>query len=254
MGGLKMKFFKYIFVSFAFLALLLTTNNNLAFAQEEKSSLQIEEIIVTAQKREQSAQDVPISITAMGEELLSSTIRNIADITGYAPNVVLGGEGRRGGASSIQIRGIAAATNTDNTFDSPIAVNIDGIYLGQNAGSLLDNFDMERIEILRGPQGTLFGKNTTGGVINVIRSRPTGEPGGKIKVTLGENDRQEFRAVINTALTDNLAAKFFATSIQADGWIPNITIGGNNGDEDYTAYGATFLFTPNDRFEALLTV
>ena len=188
--------------------------------KKENNPLQIEEIIVTAQKREQSAQDVPISITAMGEELLSSTIRNLADITGYAPNVVLGGEGRRGGASSIQIRGIAAATNTDNTFDSPIAVNIDGIYLGQNAGSLLDNFDMERIEILRGPQGTLFGKNTTGGVINVIRTRPTGEPGGKIKVTLGENDRQEFRAVINTALTDNLAAKFFATSIQADGWIP----------------------------------
>ena len=253
MGGLKVKSFKYILLSFVFLALLITINNY-AFAQEENNSLQIEEIIVTAQKREQSAQDVPISITAMGEELLSSTIRNIADITGYAPNVVLGGEGRRGGASSIQIRGIAAATNTDNTFDSPIAVNIDGIYLGQNAGSLLDNFDMERIEILRGPQGTLFGKNTTGGVINVIRTRPTGEPGGKIKVTLGENDRQEFRAVINTALTDNLAAKFFATSIQADGWIPNITIGGNNGDEDYTAYGATFLFTPNDRFEALLTV
>ena len=130
----------------------------------------LKKLSLPAQKREQSAQDVPISITAMGEELLSSTIRNIADITGYAPNVVLGGEGRRGGASSIQIRGIAAATNTDNTFDSPIAVNIDGIYLGQNAGSLLDNFDMERIEILRGPQGTLFGKNTTGGVINVIRS------------------------------------------------------------------------------------
>ena len=102
---------------FAFLALLLTTNNHLAFAPEENNPLQIEEIIVTAQKRDQSAQDVPISITAMGEELLSSTIRNLADITGYAPNVVLGGEGRRGGASSIQIRGIAAATNTDNTFD-----------------------------------------------------------------------------------------------------------------------------------------
>ena len=109
---------------------------------------QIEEIIVTAQKREQSAQDVPISITAMDEELLSSTIRNISDVTGYAPNVVLGGEGFRGGATAIQIRGIAAATNTDNTFDSPIAVNVDGIYLGQNA-SLLDNFDMEELKFKR---------------------------------------------------------------------------------------------------------
>ena len=241
----------YVFAAF----LVASTFSTTGYSQDEGgSSLQIEEIIVTAQKREQSAQDVPISITAMDEELLSSTIRNISDVTGYAPNVVLGGEGRRGGATAIQIRGIAAATNTDNTFDSPIAVNVDGIYLGQNAGSLLDNFDMERIEILRGPQGTLFGKNTTGGVINVIRTRPTGEFGGKVKATIGEDGRQELRAVINTALSDNLAAKFFATTRQSDGWIPNITIGGHNGEEDYQAYGVTFLFTPNDRFEALLTL
>ena len=188
----------FVFVCF----LIANTFSIPTIAQEsESSSLQIEEIIVTAQKREQSAQDVPISITALDEQLLSSTIRNISDITGYAPNVVLGGEGRRGGATAIQIRGIAAATNTDNTFDSPIAVNVDGIYLGQNAGSLLDNFDMERIEILRGPQGTLFGKNTTGCVINVIRTRPTGEFGGKVKATLGEDGRQEFRAVINAPLS-----------------------------------------------------
>ena len=129
----------YVFATF----LIATTFSTTGYSQDEGgSSLQIEEIIVTAQKREQSAQDVPISITAMDEELLSSTIRNISDVTGYAPNVVLGGEGRRGGATAIQIRGIAAATNTDNTFDSPIAVNVDGVYLGQNAGSLLDNFDI----------------------------------------------------------------------------------------------------------------
>ena len=128
----------FLFASF----LVASTFTSTGYSQDESgSSLQIEEIIVTAQKREQSAQDVPISITAMDEELLSSTIRNISDVTGYAPNVVLGGEGRRGGATAIQIRGIAAATNTDNTFDSPIAVNVDGIYLGQNAGSLLDNFE-----------------------------------------------------------------------------------------------------------------
>jgi len=231
------------------------TFTSAGYSQDESgSSLQIEEIIVTAQKREQSAQDVPISITALDEELLGSTIRNLSDITGYAPNVVFGENGRRPGGSSIQIRGIAAATSNDNTFDSPIAINVDGIYLGQAAGSLLDNFDMERIEILRGPQGTLFGKNTTGGVINVIRTRPTGEFGGKVQATIGEDGRQELRAVINTSLADNLAAKFFGTSIQSDGWMPNITLGGHNGEEDYQAYGVTFLFTPNDRFEALLTI
>ena len=104
----------YVFATF----LIASTFSTTGYSQDEGgSSLQIEEIIVTAQKREQSAQDVPISITAMDEELLSSTIRNISDVTGYEANVVLGGEGRRGGATAIQIRGIAAATNTDNTFD-----------------------------------------------------------------------------------------------------------------------------------------
>ena len=248
-----MTIYKNLTMSFIALSFLFSVNQGELSAQEN-SSLQIEEIIVTAQKREQSAQDVPIAITAMSEELLSSTIRNIEDITGYSPNVVIRSEGRRSGGSDIQIRGISAADPTDNSYDSPIAINVDGVYLGQTAGSLLDNFDMERIEILRGPQGTLFGKNTIGGVVNIIRTRPTGEFGGKVKATFGEDGRQEFRAVVNTSLSDNLAAKFFATSIQSDGDLPNITIGGNNGEDDYTAFGATFLYTPNDRFEALLTI
>ena len=248
-----MSIYKNLTMSLIALNLLFSVNQGDVFAQEN-TSLQIEEIIVTAQKREQSAQDVPIAITAMSEELLSSTIRDISDITGYAPNVVIGSEGRRPGGTDIQIRGISAAATTDNSYDSPIAINVDGIYLGTSAGSLLDNFDMERIEILRGPQGTLFGKNTVGGVVNVIRTRPTGEAGGKIQATFGEDGRQEFRAVVNTKLSDTIAAKFFATSVQSDGWIPNKTIGGNNGEEDYQAFGATFLFTPNEKFEALLTI
>ena len=248
-----MSFYKNLTMSFIALSFLFSVNQGDVSAQEN-SSLQIEEIIVTAQKREQSAQDVPIAITALSDELLSATVRDISDITGYAPNVVVGSEGRRPGGTNIQIRGISAADATDNSYDSPIAINVDGVYLGTSAGSLLDNFDMERIEILRGPQGTLFGKNTVGGVVNVIRTRPTGEFGAKVQATFGEDGRQEFRAVVNTALSDTVAAKFFATSIQSDGWIPNITIGGNNGEEDYQAYGATFLFTPNEKFEALLTI
>ena len=207
-----MSIYKNLTMSLIALNLLFSVSQGDVFAQEN-TSLQIEEIIVTAQKREQSAQDVPIAITAMSEELLSSTIRDISDITGYAPNVVIGSEGRRHGGTDIQIRGISAAATTDNSYDSPIAINVDGIYLGTSAGSLLDNFDMERIEILRGPQGTLFGKNTVGGVVNVIRTRPTGEFGAKVQATFGEDGRQEFRTVINTSLSETVAAKFFATSV-----------------------------------------
>ena len=221
----------------------------------EEGSLAIEEVIVTARKIEESSQDVPIAITALSEELKRSTIRDLADLNGYVPNVRIGVDAQRSGAASVIIRGISPARTDDNSFDSPIGVMIDGIYLGALAGQRLENFDIERVEVLRGPQGTLFGKNTVGGVIHAIRSRPTGEFGGRFKVTLGENKQQEVRAVVNTSLSDEaLAAKFFFTSIQDDGYIKNTFTGNNMPTTDYLNYGVTFLATPSDSFEALLTV
>lgn len=219
-------------------------------------SLEIEEIVVTARKLEESVQSVPVAITAISKELSNSTIRNLEDLNGFAPNVVIDADGSRsGGGGDITIRGISPTRTDDNSFDAPIAVMIDGIYLGSLAGQILENFDLERIEILRGPQGTLFGKNTVGGVVHVIRSRPTGEFGARLKATLGEDGQQEFRAVVNTSLIeDTLAAKFFMTTMEDDGLLSNRTTGGNSGEKDYQNYGATFLLTPNERFEALFTV
>jgi iron complex outermembrane receptor protein len=248
-----MSIYKNLTMSLIALNLLFSVSQGDVFAQEN-TSLQIEEIIVTAQKREQSAQDVPIAITAMSEELLSSTIRDISDITGYAPNVVIGSEGRRPGGTDIQIRGISAAATTDNSYDSPIAINVDGIYLGTSAGSLLDNFDMERIEILRGPQGTLFGKNTVGGVVNVIRTRPTGEFGAKVQMVIGEDGLNEQRLVLNLPKAGNISTKVFATSMKDDGWLPNVTSGKKIPRKNYSNYGLAFLWEPSDQFNALLTV
>lgn len=224
-------------------------------ALAEENRLAIEEVVVTARKQEESSQDVPIAMTAISQELQNSTIRNLTDLTGFAPNVTIGEDGSRGGGGAvINIRGISPTRTDDNSFDAPIGVMIDGIYLGTLAGQVMENFDLERVEILRGPQGTLFGKNTVGGVIHVHRSRPTGEFGAKVKATIGEDGQQEFRAVVNTSLIeDKLAAKFFGTTIQDDGFLKNVTIGGNTGETDYANYGATFLWTPNDRFEATFT-
>ena len=135
-----------------------------------------------------------------------------------------------------------------------MAVVIDGIYLGTLAGQVLENFDLERVEILRGPQGTLFGKNTVGGVVNVIRSRPTGEFGGKFKLTAGDDGQQEARLVLNTSITDNLALKIFGTKIETDGFMTNRTTGNGVAAKDYSNVGATLLFEGGDNFEALLTV
>ena len=206
------KYFLVIFVAF----FLTTTNNSQLRAQEQEqeqeqessSSFGIEEIIVTARKVEEAAQEVPVAITALTEELTRSTIRNLSDLNGFAPNVLISRDGSRSGGASINIRGISPTRSDDNSFDAPIAVMVDGIYLGSLAGQILENFDIERVEILRGPQGTLFGKNTVGGVVNVIRSRPTGELGARLKATVGDNGSQELRLVVNTPVTDNLAPNF----------------------------------------------
>ncbi len=216
----------------------------------------IEEVVVTARKREEASQDVPVAITALSEELFSSTIRELRDINGYAPNVDFGENGSRGGGGgAIQIRGISATRTDDNSFDSPIGVMIDGIYLGSLAGQNLENFDLERVEILRGPQGTLFGKNTVGGVIHVIRSRPTGELGARTRLTLGDDGFRELNLVGNAPIMqDTLALKLFGNLSEDNGFIKNVTIGGHSAKKDYKNYGATLLFTPIDAFEATLTI
>jgi len=220
----------------------------------EENSAMIEEIVVTARKREESAQEIPVAITALTTELTNSTVRDLTDLTGFAPNLIFSEDGSRGGGgANINIRGISPTRTDDNSFDAPVAVVIDDIYLGSLSGQVLENFDLERVEVLRGPQGTLFGKNTVGGVINVIRSRPTGELGGKFKITGGEDGQQEVRAVFNTPITEGLALKLFGTDIQSDGFYDNITTGNDVGDRDYQNLGATLLWEPTQSFEALFT-
>ncbi len=221
----------------------------------EDSRAMLEEIVVTARKVQESAQEVPVAITAITAELEQSSIRNLTDLNGYAPNVTINRDGGRSNGANINIRGISPTRSDDNSFDAPIAVMIDGVHLGSNAGQILENFDIERVEVLRGPQGTLFGKNTVGGVVNVIRSRPTGEFGGRFKATVGENGQVELRGVFNTPIIEDiLAAKFFVTRLDEDGYQKNITTGDDLPVKDYENYGTTLLWTPDDRFEATLTL
>ena len=167
------------------ISLILSFMPKVSYTQEGTSGLEIEEIIVTAQKREESLQDVPIAITAITEQLEDATIRNIADLSAFAPNVIIGETSVRSRGSAITIRGINSS-ESDKSFDPKILVELDGVAIGTNSGQVIENFDLERIEILRGPQGTLFGKNTNGGVIRVMRSKPTGEFGGKVQATVGD--------------------------------------------------------------------
>jgi len=221
----------------------------------EQARARIENITVTARKREELSQTVPLAMTALTTELEKPSIRDLSDLNGFSANVRIEPDQARGGGINISIRGINPVRTDDNSFDAPIAVMVDGVHLGILSGQLLENFDLERVEILRGPQGTLFGKNTVGGVINVIRSRPTGEWGAKLKYTFGDNGQQEIRAVFNVPMVeDKLAFKGFFTYIHDEGYIFNDNLDRRMPITEYQNFGGTFLWTPGDKFEALVTV
>jgi iron complex outermembrane receptor protein len=217
-------------------------------------SSHVEEVIVTARKREESVQRVPIAITAFTGQLKQADVRNLSDLVAYTPNVRIDSYAQRAGAADITIRGISPSRLDDNSIDSPIGVLIDGVYLGTLVGQLIDNFDLTRIEVLRGPQGTLFGRNTVGGALNVIRTEPTGDWGAKVSYTTGSWNDQEFRGVFNAPIIkDVLALKLYLFSANRDGYIHNTFLNINEPQRDYKNFGGSLKFTPNDKFKAVFT-
>ena len=226
-------------------AMLFSVSTTPAWSQAEPA-LALEEILVTARKRTESVQDIPIAVTAITTELQEANIRRLEDIQGITPNVIIRNVNTVPGGSSISIRGVSYQ-EIDKSFDPAIGVMLDGVYLGVSSGQLLNNFDLQRIEVLRGPQGTLFGRNTIGGVINVIRTEPTMEWGVDASVTLGSEGREDYKAVVNTPLfSDDWGLKLFANSINSDGWIYNTTRGEDVGGDDYQTYGFAVMGQPTE--------
>ena len=239
--------------------LILLTIFSIAFplsfsvsAQEESSSLVIEEIIVTARKRDESIQDVPEAVTAIAAQLRESSVRRIDDIQNFAPNLIIGRSPGIGSGAGITIRGISTL-DVDKSLAPPVGVVMDGMFLGTASGVLLENFDIERIEVLRGPQGTLFGKNTTGGVLNIIRTPVTMEYGADISMTIGDFGRQDFKAVINVPIIeDKMGLKIFGASIQSDGHVYNSTLKRDVGGDDKVNLGFAAQWEPNENLSIKL--
>ncbi len=211
----------------------------------------IEEIVVTARKRSESIQDVPVAVSAISAELEQASVRRLDDIQNYSPNLLIGRTNGIASGAAISIRGVSS-NESDKSFDPAIGVMMDGMFLGTSSGVLLQNFDIERIEVLRGPQGTLFGKNTTGGIINVIRGSVTKEWGADISGTFGDHGREDIKAVVNTPLGENAGIKFFGASIQSDGYIRNTTLDTDVGGDDIVTYGFATLWEPTDNLNLKL--
>ncbi len=213
----------------------------------------IEEIIVTAERREVSIQDVGIAVSALDQAAIERlNARDIRDLEGLIPNFNMSESAIGPGLSVVSMRGVSSQ-DPEKSFDPAVGVFIDGIYLGTSAHNVLDTFDLERIEVLRGPQGTLFGRNTTGGVINAVRTRPTGEWGLRTSLIAGNKGRIDFKGVANMPLIeDQLGLKISGYRETDDGLWSNPN-GGPTGEKDRWSTSVALLWTPTENFDALLT-
>lgn len=191
-------------------------------AKQGQSSVTVtlKEVTVTAQRRSQNLQAVPISVTAIdAADLESRGIVNVKNLSGAAPGiVVMGGTGGDPSTAQIAIRGTFAG-NPAMYWDSPVGIYLDGVYIGKATGSVFDLPDLERVEVLRGPQGTLYGRNTMGGAVNLVTSKPTGEFGGTASVGYGSYNDKVARLVLDLPAWGKLKASVGGRYEKSEGWV-----------------------------------
>lgn len=207
-------------------------------AEAERSS-GVNVIVVTARKRSENLQDTPIAITALtGEMLEERQISNVAEVGQFAPNVNIQPVANLSGSSASLtafIRGVGQ-TDFQITSDPGVGVYIDGVYMARSVGALLDMADIASVEVLRGPQGTLFGKNTIGGAIVVNSNLPSNDFELSAEVATGRFNRADVRGIVNVPLTDTLAVRAVASYETRDGYMTRLLDGGRQGNKD--SFGA----------------
>jgi iron complex outermembrane receptor protein len=179
----------------------------------------IEEIVVTAQKREEKLQDVPIAISAFsGEQLEDRNIRNVYDLSAQAPNVLISRSPGNQTAAQISIRG-GVQINPALTWDPNVGMYLDGVYIGKTQGSVFEVVDLERVEVLRGPQGTLYGRNTQSGAINFITRKPSGKLSGTASVEFGNYNALLAKASLDLPRFGIASVGLAVQTDNRDGWV-----------------------------------
>ena len=213
------------------------------------------EIIVTARRRNETLQTTPVAITAINAAMLANKATvNIGDLQGAAPNLLITQQNSGGQAANLSIRGLTYA-DIEKSQEPTVGVVVDGVFIGTNTGQLLDFFDIDQIEVLRGPQGTLFGRNTIGGVINIRRTRPSMRTGVKAEMTFSSYGGLAARAVGNIGLGDSVGVKAFYFHNNNSGYYTNALTGRHTGGSDNENFGASVLVKPaGSGFDALLTI
>jgi len=188
----------------------------------------IEEIVVTAQKRQQSLQDVGVSVTALSEEELRRfNFRDSTQLTAQVPNFSFGTPVGKGNNPAFSMRGVGLVNPFEDNQEGKVGIYRDGVYQGTLAGQTLQMFDLERVEVLRGPQGTLYGRNSTGGLVNFIANKPGDELGGYLRGTGGEFSQIRLQGAVNLPLSERVKTRIAFDFNQDDGFVENRFRGGN---------------------------
>lgn len=213
----------------------------------------IQDIVVTAQKKSENLQDVPISVTAIGGESLGAAqVTTLQALQGTIPNVQIDNFANAPQSAVFTVRGIGVI-EPDPYAGNTVSIVVDGVPQFFSMGALLDLYDVDRIEVLRGPQGTLFGANTTGGVINVVTTQPTGEFGGKLKAVYGNYNRFDLTGSIEAPIVqDILSLKIAGIHTERKGWVTNVVDGSDMGSKNLDAVRTYLRFTPSSDFDATL--
>ena len=222
-------------------------------AQGAYGAITLEEIVVTARKRQESIQDVPVAVTAITPgQLERGSIKNIVDVAKLVPNVELHQTSQGSHSLSPSIRGLSY-DDIEKSIESTIGVAIDGVFMASNSGAIFDFFDVESVEVLRGPQGTLFGRNTIGGVINVQRTEPTGEWGGKVETTFGDDSLADLKGILNMPLGDKGGIKIAVKDVQSKSFLYNVTNNTRPDNRDSQTASISVKYNFTDSTSALLT-
>jgi iron complex outermembrane receptor protein len=220
-------------------------------AETSDSSLVLQEVVVTAQKRQENEEIVPISMSVVGAaQLQDSGVVRLADFSGLIPNLYVNtNDSLR--ATDISIRGILSDPNNVD-IEPAVGVYVDGVYMARPTTINAGLFDLERVEVLRGPQGTIFGKNTIGGAIDFVSKRPTQQQEVDVTADLGNYDERRVQLVANTPLvTDVLAVRGAFQFERRDGFLKNLA-GPDNNDANNVNARISLLFTPSESFNAIL--
>ncbi len=219
---------------------------DVALAQQNQS-IALEEVIVTAQKREQNLQEVPVAVTAFSADALENAgVQDVTELQKTAPNVTMQVSRGTNTTLTAYVRGIGQADPLWG-FEPGVGLYVDDIYMARPQGGVLDVFDVERIEVLRGPQGTLYGKNTIGGAVKYVTKRLTGEPELSISGALGSYNQRDIKIAGQMPLIENkLLLGASIAQFERDGFGEFLLNGDDNYNKDVTAARVSLEFIPTD--------